>query len=101
MRERVGDDFWLLSLMQPCVVALGPYDIRCNAVLPDTIETDINKDDLADQEKRDYMIKRIPMRRLGEPDDLVGPVVFLASDMARYVTGASLLVDGGMFVNLQ
>lgn len=101
MRERVGDDFWLLSLMQPCVVALGPYGIRCNAVLPGTIEADINKDDLADQEKRDYMIKRTPLGRLGEPNDLAGPVVFLASDMARYVTGASLLVDGGMFVNLQ
>ncbi|ENA34157.1 hypothetical protein HMPREF1487_05810 [Pseudomonas sp. HPB0071] len=101
MRERVGDDFWLLSLMQSCAIALGPYGIRCNAVLPGTIETDINKDDLADQEKRDYMIKRTPLGRLGEPDDLAGPVVFLASDMARYVTGASLLVDGGMFVNLQ
>ncbi|WP_286789218.1 MULTISPECIES: SDR family NAD(P)-dependent oxidoreductase [unclassified Pseudomonas] len=91
----------LLSLMQSCAIALGPYGIRCNAVLPGTIETDINKDDLADQEKRDYMIKRTPLGRLGEPDDLAGPVVFLASDMARYVTGASLLVDGGMFVNLQ
>ncbi|TWI56780.1 L-rhamnose 1-dehydrogenase [Pseudomonas duriflava] len=91
----------LLSLMQSCAIALGPYGIRCNAVLPGTIETDINKDDLADQAKRDYMIKRTPLGRLGEPDDLAGPVVFLASDMAKYVTGASLLVDGGMFVNLQ
>lgn len=36
-----------------------------------------------------------------EPDDLAGPAVFLASDLAKYVTGASLLVDGGLFVNLQ
>lgn len=91
----------LLSLMQSCAVALGPYGIRCNAVLPGTIETDINKDDLADPEKHDYMSKRVPLGRLGTPDDLAGPIVFLASDMARYVTGASLLVDGGMFVNLQ
>jgi L-rhamnose 1-dehydrogenase len=91
----------LLSLMQSCAIALGPYNIRCNALLPGTIETDINKDDLSDPEKREYMSKRVPLGRLGVPDDLAGPIVFLASDMARYVTGSSLLVDGGMFVNLQ
>jgi L-rhamnose 1-dehydrogenase len=89
------------SLMQSCAIALGRYNIRCNSVLPGTIATDINKDDLADSEKRNYMISRTPLGRLGEPDDMAGPVVFLASDMARYVTGAALLVDGGMYVNLQ
>jgi L-rhamnose 1-dehydrogenase len=44
---------------------------------------------------------RIPLGRLGEPEDVASVVVFLASDMARYVTGAALLVDGGLFVNLQ
>lgn len=89
------------SLMQSCAIALGPHGIRCNSVLPGTIETDINREDLADPKKRAYMSGRIPLGRLGEPDDLAGPIVFLASDMARYVTGASLLVDGGAFVNLQ
>lgn len=91
----------LLSLMQSCAVALGPDGIRCNALLPGTIETDINKGDLADPDKRDYMIGRTPLGRLGRPEDMAGPIAFLASDMAAYVTGASLLVDGGMFVNLQ
>jgi len=91
----------LLSLMQSCAIALGPYNIRCNAVLPGTIATDINKDDLSDLDKRKRMEQRTPLGRLGEPEDLAGPIVFLASDMARYVTGASLLVDGGLFVNLQ
>lgn len=89
------------SLMQSTAIALGPYGIRCNAVLPGTIETAINKEDLADQKKRDYMAGRIPLGRLGQPDDLAGPIVFLASDLAKYVTGAALLVDGGAFVNLQ
>ncbi|WP_426041021.1 SDR family NAD(P)-dependent oxidoreductase [Brevundimonas sp. TWP2-3-4b1] len=89
------------SLMQSCAIALGPHGIRCNSVLPGTIETDINREDLADPAKREYMAGRIPLGRLGEPDDLAGPIVFLASDMARYVTGAALLVDGGAFVNLQ
>jgi L-rhamnose 1-dehydrogenase len=89
------------SLMQSCAIALGPYGIRCNSVMPGTIATDINKEDLADPAKRAYMEKRIPLGRLGEPGDVAGCVVFLASDLARYVTGASVLVDGGLFVNLQ
>ena len=91
----------LHSLMQSTAIALGRYGIRCNSVLPGTILTDINKDDLADADKRRYMEGRVPLGRLGQPDDLEGPIVFLASDLAKYVTGASLLVDGGAFVNLQ
>lgn len=89
------------SLMQSCAIALGPYGIRCNSVMPGTIATDINKEDLADPAKRSYMEKRIPLGRLGEPKDVAGCVVFLASDLGRYVTGAAVLVDGGLFVNLQ
>jgi L-rhamnose 1-dehydrogenase len=91
----------VLSLMQSAAIALGRHNIRCNAVLPGCILTDINKEDLADPKKRAAMEGRVPLGRLGEPDDLAGPIIFLASDMARYVTGAALLVDGGMFVNLQ
>ena len=103
--------------MQSCAVALGKYNIRANAVLPGTIETDINKEDLSDAAKREGMIKRTVLGRLGgtcfssggcllanrstAPDDIAGPVVFLASDLAKYVTGAQILTDGGLFVNLQ
>ena len=106
-----------MSLMQSCAVALGKYNIRANAVLPGTIETDINKEDLSDAAKREGMIKRTVLGRLGgtcssnggclladrriAPDDIAGPVVFLASDLAKYVTGAQILTDGGLFVNLQ
>lgn len=89
------------SLMQSAAIALGRHGIRCNSVLPGTILTDINKDDLSDRDKRERMAARVPLGRLGEPDDLADPIVFLASEMARYVTGAALLVDGGAFVNLQ
>ena len=89
------------SLMQSCAIALGPYGIRCNSLMPGTIATDINREDLADPAKRAHMEKRIPLGRLGEPEDVAGCVVFLASDLARYVTGAAVLVDGGLFVNLQ
>ena len=89
------------SLMQSAAIALGPHGIRCNSVMPGTILTDLNREDLSDPEKRRYVEGRVPLGRLGAPEDLAGPIVFLASDMARYVTGAALLVDGGMFVNLQ
>jgi L-rhamnose 1-dehydrogenase len=89
------------SLMQSCAVALGRHSIRCNSVLPGTIATDINKDDLADPKKREYMEGRIPLGRLGRPEDIASVVAFLASDMASYMSGAALLVDGGAFANFQ
>lgn len=89
------------SLMQSCAVALGKHGIRCNSVMPGTIATDINKDDLADPRKRSYMEGRIPLGRLGAPEDIAKIVVFLASDMASYVTGAAVLADGGAFANFQ
>jgi L-rhamnose 1-dehydrogenase len=89
------------SLMQSLAIVLGPHGITCNSLLPGTIATDMNAEDLANPQKREYMQERIPVGRLGQPDDLAGPVVFLASDEAAYVNGADLLVDGGLFVNLQ
>ncbi|GBQ83814.1 SDR family NAD(P)-dependent oxidoreductase [Asaia krungthepensis] len=91
----------VLSLMQSTAIALGRHDIRCNAILPGTIRTAINHDDLSDPTKAEAMMARIPLGRFGEAEDLAGPIVFLGSSMASYITGASLLVDGGCFVNLQ
>lgn len=99
------------SLMESCAIALGPLGIRCNSVLPGehscnradsgTIETNINREDLANPVKRADQERRIPLGRLGQPEDLVGPVLFYASELSGYVTGASLLVDGGMAISLQ
>ena len=78
----------ILSLMQSCAVALGKYGIRCNALLPGTIETQLNEEDLKNEEKRRYMEGRIPLGRTGEPQDMVGPAVFLAGDLSRYVVSS-------------
>ncbi|CAI6339820.1 unnamed protein product [Periconia digitata] len=91
----------ITSLMQSCACALGKYNIRCNALLPGTIKTQLNEKDLEDDTKRKYMEGRIPLGRTGVPADLAGPAIFLGSDLSAYVTGAQLLVDGGLFVNLQ
>lgn len=92
----------ILSLMQSTAVALGRYGVRCNALLPGTIRTQLNDEDLADEGKRSYMEGRIPLGRVGETTDLAGPAVFLAcEELSGFVTGAQLLVDGGAFVNFQ
>jgi len=93
----------VLSLMQSTATALGKYHIRCNALLPGTIRTQLNDEDLKDgSEKKKHMEERIPLGRLGQPGDLAGPALFLAcEELSGYVTGAQLLVDGGAFVNFQ
>ena len=80
----------ILSLMQSCAVALGKYSIRCNAILPGTIRTQINEVDLSNEKKRMAMEERIPLGRLGVPEDLVGPALFLASSMSQYVVSLPL-----------
>jgi L-rhamnose 1-dehydrogenase len=82
-------------------IAVGPHGITCNAVLPGPIETDINREDLADQDKRAYFINRTPLGRIGQPEDVVGPVLFFASEDSAWCTGSTLVVDGGILVNFQ
>lgn len=92
----------ILSLMQSTATALGKHKVRCNALLPGTIRTQLNDEDLKDgSEKKGYMEKRIPLG-LGKPEDMAGPAVWLAQpELSGYVTGAQILVDGGAFVNFQ
>lgn len=71
---------------------LGPKGIRVNAVAPGIIETDMMK--AVPKEVIDPMISRIPLRRLGQPEDIANAFVFLASDEASYITGVVLSVDG-------
>lgn len=89
------------SLMQSLAIVLGPYGITCNSILPGTILTDINRDHYRDAGLLARDTARVPLGRLGEPADIAGVAAFLASDDARYVNGADILVDGGLFVNLQ
>ncbi|MBC7243681.1 MAG: SDR family oxidoreductase [Anaerolineae bacterium] len=88
-------------LIKSMAIALGPYGITCNAVLPGTVETDINRHVLAQPEVRAYWEKRAPLGGIGRPEDIAGPVLFFASDDANWCTGAMLVVDGGTSVFLQ
>lgn len=89
------------GMMHSLAIILGKYGIMVNSLEPGTVLTDINRDDLSDDKKRKYMESRIPLGRLGKPEDMAGPALFLVSDENTYVNGSELLADGGMLVNLQ
>lgn len=75
---------------------LGADGIRVNAVAPGAIATAMPPQDEA---SRARLAKRVPLGRRGQPEEMVGPVVFLLSDMASYVTGSTLIADGGYLTN--
>jgi NAD(P)-dependent dehydrogenase (short-subunit alcohol dehydrogenase family) len=74
---------------------LAQYQINVNAVAPGTIMTDLTLRVLDTEEKMARASAKIPLARLGKPEDMVGPVLFLCSEEASYVTGHVLVVDGG------
>jgi NAD(P)-dependent dehydrogenase (short-subunit alcohol dehydrogenase family) len=74
----------------------GPHGITVNCLAPGWFQTQQNKVMYENKEWVEYLVDRIPMKRPGEPHDLDGAVVFLASEASRYVTGQTLLVDGGI-----
>ena len=80
---------------QSLAAELGPLGVRVNALAPGVIETPMTAVTLEHPERKKSFMSRIPMGRIGQTEDLVGPVIFLASDMSRYVTGITLPVDGG------
>ena len=85
----------LHSLIQSMAIALGPHGITCNSVGPGEIDTDMNVVIPGYQEFWKYLGNVLPLRRVGQPADVADPVVFLASDEARYITGQLIMVDGG------
>jgi len=72
--------------------------VRINCVTPGLIATDINKG-LIPADRLGGILEQIPLNRIGEPDDVAGCVVFLASDLAKYLTGVTLDVNGGMLIH--
>lgn len=83
----------LLSVAKSYAIALGKYNINVNVICPGVINTDMTKD--ADYSE---MEKTLPLRRLGETEDIASVVCFLASDDSKYITGCSIDVNGGVFM---
>jgi NAD(P)-dependent dehydrogenase (short-subunit alcohol dehydrogenase family) len=74
----------------------APHGIRVNALAPGYFPTEMNAPMTADPGRREALLARTPLGRAGEPEDLVGPTLFLAGEASRFVTGHVLPVDGGM-----
>lgn len=82
-------------------VELGSMGITINNVAPGAIATPINQDLLNNPEQLKKVTQNIPLGRMGEPEDVSGIVAFLASDEAKYITGSTFYVDGGLLWNYQ
>jgi NAD(P)-dependent dehydrogenase (short-subunit alcohol dehydrogenase family) len=88
----------LIQLTRALALEWARYGIRVNVLCPGYVETDLNRDFFA-TEAGQALIRRIPQRRLGRPDDLDGALLLLASDAGSYITGAVLAADGGHLVS--
>ena len=88
----------VLGLARAMAREYGGNNIRVNCVTPGLIATDINKGKIP-EDKRQAILDGIPLGHIGEPNDVAGCVVFLASDLSKYCTGITLDVNGGMLIH--
>jgi NAD(P)-dependent dehydrogenase (short-subunit alcohol dehydrogenase family) len=86
------------ALTQSMAMELGPHGIRVNEICPASVETDMSRPAFQDPAKRAHRLATIPLGRIGQPQDVVGAVVFLCSEEASWITGASIVTDGGLSV---
>jgi 2-deoxy-D-gluconate 3-dehydrogenase len=86
----------VVALTRTLAVEWAPYGVRCNTLVPGWVATDLTGFARADAAVEKRLLARVPMGRWATPDEIAGPTVFLASDAASFVTGHSLVVDGGL-----
>jgi len=85
----------LVSLTKSLAVELAPFNIRVNCVAPGWVDTDMCAEVFADPGFKKRVQESIPLKRIPLPEDIAGPILFLASDLARHITGEILNVNGG------
>lgn len=84
------------ALTRSHAMEFAPMGIRVNAVAPGFFATEANEEWLDNPDVNDYIQRRVPMQRWGQPSEVAGAVVFLASDAASYITGHTLYIDAGL-----
>lgn len=87
--------FAMEGMTKAMALELGPVGIRVNTICPTFVETELTAGFLADPDFRAWVLSKIKLGRLGQIEDIMGPVVFLASEASSLITGAALMVDGG------
>lgn len=85
----------LEGMTKSAAIELGPHGIRINTVCPTFVRTPLAEQTLANAERSAWILSKIKLGRIAEIEDIMGAVVFLASDAAAMITGTSLLIDGG------
>ncbi len=85
----------IVSLTKSLAVELAPYNIRVNCVAPGWVDTDMCSEVFSDPDFRKEVQDSIPLKRIPSAEDIAGPILFLASDLARHITGEVLNVNGG------
>jgi gluconate 5-dehydrogenase len=90
----------LVGLTRSLACELGQHGITCNGICPGYFETDLTSSILQSEEFVRRLNSRVPLRRWGQPRDLAGAAVFLASDAGSYVTGQQIVIDGGFTITL-
>ncbi len=89
----------IMNFTKGLATELGPQGVRVNTIGPGLIRTPLNADVRASPDHEDNFLRRTPLRRVGDPEDIVGPAIFLASEMSGYVSGVYMPVDGGLLAN--
>jgi 3-oxoacyl-[acyl-carrier protein] reductase len=85
----------IISLTKSLASELGPYGITVNCVAPGWVNTDMSAEPLRKRAELARIVEGIPLRRVATADDVAGPILFLASDLARHITGEVINVNGG------
>ncbi|RYX93769.1 MAG: SDR family oxidoreductase [Comamonadaceae bacterium] len=88
----------VLGMARAMAKELGPDNVRVNAVCPGLVMTDFSRGGTTDERKNE-MAQAFPLRRVGQPSDIAGACLYLASDLAAWVTGATIDVNGGAFMH--
>lgn len=85
----------MISFTKAIATELGQFNINVNSIAPGWVDTDLNDSVFSDKKYKEQERKKIPIQRIPTPEDIAGPIVFLASDLARHITGEIMNVNGG------